>query len=306
MSDNADLKSGSVPEGPFEIAVRGYSRNQVDEFADRVRRRISDLEGSLSRERGEVERLRAELAAALQAPSPKPAHVELSERIAQILRLADEEAREQRSRAAEDIARLRSQAQQEADAMREEARTKVEQLLASARDQADRAVSSARAQAETTISAARAEAERSAAEAHRQAEAAIAGATAKARRVLEEATARADAVNGNAERRLAELTGRHTELMQRLTEMRDIVTGLVARDAAKGSLSDEVASIVAAALASTPAAGGSTKTAGSPVTPGTGGSAERRDAESPAPDMQQAPSDPQPASGPPKKGSAKD
>jgi cell division septum initiation protein DivIVA len=40
MSGNAGSPPGAVTHDPFEIAVRGYSRSQVDEFTTRVGRRI--------------------------------------------------------------------------------------------------------------------------------------------------------------------------------------------------------------------------------------------------------------------------
>ena len=56
--------------------------------------------------------MRRELATARQqALGARPAHEEVSERIAQILKLADDEARSQKTKADEDIARQRNDAQ---------------------------------------------------------------------------------------------------------------------------------------------------------------------------------------------------
>ena len=67
--------------------------------------------------------------------------------------------------------------------------------------------------------------------------------------MLDEATARASAIHDGAERRLNLLTSRHTETMRRLTEIRDVVTNLVASEASRGSLEDEVAKSVANSFA---------------------------------------------------------
>ena len=63
--------------------------------------------------------------------------------------------------------------------------------------------------------------------------------------MLDEATVRATAIHDGAERRLNLLAARHTETMRRLTEVRDVVTNLVAGEASRGSLEDEVARSVA-------------------------------------------------------------
>jgi hypothetical protein len=77
----------------------------------------------------------------------------------------------------------------------------------------------------------------------------VATAKAQAKQQLDEATARATAIHDGAERRLNLLMSRHTEAIRRLTEIRDVVTTLVAGEAARGSLEEEVARAVAAAQA---------------------------------------------------------
>src|SRR5579862_8758156 len=100
MTDNTDLLPDATQEGPFEVQMRGYSRRQVDEFVARSRSHSRDLEERLSRSLDDVERLRLELSSARQAAAGgKPAHEEVSERIAQILKLADDEASAQKKHA---------------------------------------------------------------------------------------------------------------------------------------------------------------------------------------------------------------
>jgi len=99
--------------------------------------------------------------------------------------------------------------------------------------------------------------------------------------MLDEATMRATAIHDGAERRLNLLTSRHTETMRRLTEIRDVVTNLVASETARGSLEDEVAKSVAssvgggtaaAAQAARAGAGdGGRRAPGGPQLPGRGG-----------------------------------
>src|SRR5581483_7670269 len=99
MSENPELLPNPTQADPFEVQMRGYSRRQVDEFVARSRHQARDLEERLSRSLDEVERLRLELSTVRQAAAgSKPAHEEVSERIAQILKLADDEASAQKSR----------------------------------------------------------------------------------------------------------------------------------------------------------------------------------------------------------------
>src|ERR1700727_2640781 len=106
MNDNSDLLPNLVHEDAFEMQMRGYSRRQVDEFIARCRSQIRAGEQRRPGAREEGEQLRRDRATARQqALGAKPAHEEVSERIAQILKLADDEARSQKSKADDDIAK---------------------------------------------------------------------------------------------------------------------------------------------------------------------------------------------------------
>jgi cell division septum initiation protein DivIVA len=276
MSDTTDHLAEAGQEDYYKTTeMRGYNRRRVDEFVASQRNQIRDLEERLSRSLDDNERLRLEVASARQAAASKPAHEEISERVGQILKLADDEAKSQRKFAAEEIAkmrgeakqdtdRLRAEAKQETDKFRAEAQNQAERMLRAAQEQAENSVASARAEAEKTRNSARSEAERSVGEAHKQAETAVASAKAQAKQVLDEATARATAIHDGAERRLNLLMSRHTEAIRRLTEIRDVVTTLVAGEVSRGSLEDEVEKAVASTI-------GEGKAVGRP-----GGSAESR------------------------------
>src|SRR6266516_2612686 len=225
MNDNSDLLPNLSHEDAFEVQMRGYSRRQVDEFIARCRSQIRDLEQRLAHALDDGEELRRHLATARQqALGAKPAHEEVSERIAQILKLADDEARSQKSKAHEDIARQRNDAQSEAEKIRTEAREQAERMLTAAQEQAERAITSARAEAQ-------------------------------AKKALDEATARATAIHDGAERRLNLLSTRHSETIKRLTDILDGVSGLVAAETARMSLEDEVDQNTAKAIAATEANG---------------------------------------------------
>jgi len=250
MNDNSDLLPNLTHEDAFEVQMRGYSRRQVDEFIARCRSQIRDLEQRLARALDDGEELKRDLATARQqALGAKPAHEEVSERISQILKLADDEARSQKSKAHEDIARQRNEAQAEADKVRAEAREQAERMLTAAQEQAERAVTSARSEAEKAVTGARTEAENTTSDARKKSEAVLAGAKAQAKKALDEATARATAIHDGAERRLNLLSTRHSETIKRLSDILDGVSSLVAAETARMSLEDEVDQSTAKAIA---------------------------------------------------------
>jgi cell division septum initiation protein DivIVA len=191
MSEHHDHYADASHEDQFEKEMRGYSRRQVDEFVARARSQSRELEDRLSRALDDNERLRLELSSARQAADEKPAHAEISERVGQILKLADDEAKAQKGRAADEIAKLRNEAKTETDKLRAqakqetekfqaEAQEQAERMLGAAQEQAENSIASSRAEAEKTRTAARTEAERSVGDAHKQAETTLSTAKAQA------------------------------------------------------------------------------------------------------------------------------
>ncbi|HTR95041.1 MAG TPA: hypothetical protein VMI73_25205 [Trebonia sp.] len=248
MNENSDLLPNLLHE-EFEMQMRGYSRRQVDDFVARRNNEIRELEQRLARTLDESEHLRRELSTVRQqALSGRPAHEEVSERIAQILKLADDEAKAQKNKADDDIAKQRSDAHQESERVRAEAREQAERMLTAAQEQAERTISAARNDADKTRTAARTEADRLTSDTQRKSDAALAQAKSQAKRVLDEATARATAIHDGAERRLNLLSTRHAETVRRLTDILDGVQGLVAAEAARMSLEEEVNQSVSRAV----------------------------------------------------------
>ena len=290
MNDNSDLLPNLSHDDAFEVQLRGYSRRQVDEFLARCRSQIRELEQRLARSLDESEALRRDLASARQqALGAKPAHEEVSERISQILKLADDEARSQKSKAGDEIAQLRSEAQAESDRVRGEAREQSERMLTAAQEQAERAITTARAEAEKVRNAARAEAERATStargeaervtttartdaertttEAQKKADNALATAKAQAKKALDEATARATAIHDGAERRLNHLSTRHSETIKRLTDILEGVSELVESENARPSLEDEVSQTAAKTMVNGESASGQPQSHGSHAAP---------------------------------------
>jgi cell division septum initiation protein DivIVA len=237
-------------DDPFDSERRGYARRQVDEYIAWRNGQIRELESKLTQGLTEIERLRRELTEAREAGG-RPAHEEVSERVGQILKLAADEAKAERERGGAEVAKMREAAKaetdtlradvkEETDRLRAEAQDRAERMLTAAQEQSDRAVSSARAEADSLVAAAQQSAEQTVAEATKHADSTVSVAIAQAKQQLDDATARATAIHDGAERRLNLLISRHTETVRRLTEIRDVVTSLVAGETARGSLEDEV------------------------------------------------------------------
>jgi len=248
MSEHSEL----LPEGgmEWEREVRGYNRQQVDNYVAWRTGQVRELESRLSQSLGEIEHLRQEVADARQ-DARRPAHEEISERVGQILKLAADEAKSDRERGMADANDLREAAKVETEKLRAdvtkdverlktEAQERAERMLTAAQEQADRAVATARSEAEEMVSTAHAAAEKTVSEANQHAESTVSAALAQAKQQLDDATARATAIHDGAERRLNLLISRHTETVRRLTEIRDVVTGLVSGEVSRGSLEDEV------------------------------------------------------------------
>jgi cell division septum initiation protein DivIVA len=248
MTHDANLMSELGGEDAFDVRIRGYSRTQVSEFVASSRRQIRDLQERLSRSVDETERLRRELSAARLEVTSKPVHEEISERVSQILKLAGEEAKTRRSRAQQEIAKLREQSQRETDRFQAQAREQTERMLASAQEQAEHAIAAARAKAEQVRNLARIDSERAVSEAAREADTTLASAKAQAQQILG-AAARASSVHDGAGSRLNLPASRHAEMMRRLTEIRDVVSNLVASETAGSPLPEETAKPVGLAPA---------------------------------------------------------
>jgi cell division septum initiation protein DivIVA len=248
MNENSDLLPNLLHE-EFEMQMRGYSRRQVDDFVARRNNEIRELEQRLARTLDDSEHLRRELSTVRQqALSGRPAHEEVSERISQILKLADDEAHAQKNKADDDIAKQRADAQQESERVRTDASEQAQRMLTAAQEQAERTISAARSDADQTRTGARTEADRLTSETRKKADAALAQAKAQAKKVLDEATARATAIHDGAERRLNLLSTRHAETVRRLSDILDGVQGLVSAEAARMSLEEEVNQTVSRAI----------------------------------------------------------
>ncbi len=229
MEDQTAILANAMHQDPFELVMRGYNRRQVDEYVTRTRDQVRDLESRLAHALDGVEKSRRELAGVKDQFASRPAHEEVSERLSQILRLAAEEAEQERAKAEGEITQLRETAEEEIGTLVQQAREEADQILSSAREEADAALNSARQESQRLLDSSREEAEH-----------VVAEATDHAERVRRQAEHRASVVNGVLTDRLAALTDAHGLAVRRLAEIHGTLADLLHGEAEAGPLASAV------------------------------------------------------------------
>ncbi|MGN9843029.1 hypothetical protein ACTMTI_33390 [Nonomuraea sp. H19] len=264
-----------MQEDTFEVVMRGYNRRQVHDYMIRTRNQIRDLEERLARAIEQAEQGRIELAEARRRMVEAPqSYDDLSPRLAQILKLGEEEAAAKRSDAEAEAASVRDAAKSEADRLLTSSRETADKILTSAQAEAERRVNEATqaaermlaqagADAEEQLGAARAEAEESVREASAEAERLVSAAQSESEQLLQSANAQAEqlltgarneaesmlavaqqrtaTLDEQAGRRVEYLTNTHTEVVRRLNEISSVLGDLMHSESAAGPLVPEAA-----------------------------------------------------------------
>jgi DivIVA domain-containing protein len=240
----------SEPQQPFDQALRGYSKPQVDAYVERIRGLLDELEGRLHK----ID----EAAKPLTHPSERredSVFAALGERITNILQTAQDEADERLRRVDGDAQAIVEDARARAVAVRREAEAEAEDLRAAvqgARNEADRIRASARQEADELLQRARQRAEE-------HAERVVAQAETEARRVLDAAAESTrkqeeewDARQREYESTIAGLEERHTRIVRSLAELRasldaepEVVAAAGQRDGAEVAEEDQANATVA-------------------------------------------------------------
>lgn len=188
---------GVTDQYGFRVVRRGYDRAAVDAFAHQAHAEITDL-------RRRYETLAAHYAELQSAkPAPPPAETDFSSlggRAQEILRIAEEQARELTAEAAADSDRLAEQTEMELRMLREHAEAELEQVRAAELDRLAGLRRQAEHEAGVRLAAAEAEAEQLQAAARLAAAAVRTEAEGDARATLESAQLRASGVLADAER----------------------------------------------------------------------------------------------------------
>ncbi|MEV0235172.1 hypothetical protein [Nonomuraea sp. NPDC050786] len=264
-----------MQEDTFEVVMRGYNRRQVHDYMIRTRNQIRDLEERLARAIDQAEQGRIELAEARRRMVETPQNYEdLSPRLAQILRLGEEEAAAKREDAEAEAASVRDAAKSEADRLLTTSRETADKILTSAQAEAERRVNEAtqaaegmlaqagtdaeeqlaaarteaedllresRAEAERLITAAQAEAEQLVQSANAQADKLVSEARDESEAMLTSARQRTATLDEQAGRRVEYLTNTHTEVVRRLTEIGSVLGDLMRKESTAGALIPESA-----------------------------------------------------------------
>lgn len=219
-------------EPTFTVAMRGYDRQQVDDYTATLRRMLDDAQRrayDAAEAQSVMEGANGRGTANGGPPAPPgdpsdtSAYAGLGAHIETMLRLAEQQSAEQRQRGEAEGAEAVRRAEEEAEAIRRSATEDVEEVRerrASAQREAKTILDTAREQAEDLLSRARRHAED-------QAEGIVTQAEADAKRVLEEARETGVARVAEAEARRQELgtaietlTDRHRRIMEDLARVR--------------------------------------------------------------------------------------
>ncbi|WP_046470464.1 coiled-coil domain-containing protein [Allosalinactinospora lopnorensis] len=192
----------------------GYDKRQVDDFVVRNHNQIRDLQERLARAHDELEQLRRELAEVKEKAAEKPEHEQISARMAEILRIAEEEAKDKRSKIDDEVESIRKKAEEAANKRVKDAEEHAERVVSSARSEATEMVSGAKKEAEQLRSQAKQDSERR----------------------VSDAEVRAKKINDTADRRLATLTATHDEAVRRLGDMHGTLAELLRAEKEAGPL----------------------------------------------------------------------
>jgi len=213
MNDAADdlvpLDNGEAAD--FDVALRGYNKQQVDDYLYRVELALTDADqrhaedgerlSALQARMQEVEERLAETARRADG-QPEPASL-LMGRLAQMLALAEAEATTLRESGQQEVAALREDAEAEVAALREKARAKADGIITAAEERASQENGEQAArleQREKEVSEAAEQADQATLQAQRDAEALRAQTQREAESALASARRDADATRAAAER----------------------------------------------------------------------------------------------------------
>jgi cell division septum initiation protein DivIVA len=250
----------STPEGgadqPFDTALRGYERRQVDDFVAARSKEVARLKSQLADERRQRQAAteRADAAAtelrevrARSAHEPADPQESFGFRAEKLLRMAEQEAVEIRSNASRESASIIEQARKEAEQHRHE----VEQTLISRASlleqqaaQRSSEIQEREQQVADQLSAAREQADQMHAAASRAAERLRQESEAAAEETRARAEAAAQRQRDSASQEIARLTALQQDVRTELARLAEVLTNELeadsSRNSAKRGLSDSL------------------------------------------------------------------
>jgi peptidoglycan DL-endopeptidase CwlO len=141
----------------FQTVMHGYDKRQVEGYVAELQARIGALEAELEHAHRAALAAGADDRVATQRQECGP-HDQISSRMMQILRLADDEAQQARDEAAHHAAAVRERAQAEARGILEGAQSTAEEVLRAAMRRSQEELAAARVATSRLIRSAREEA----------------------------------------------------------------------------------------------------------------------------------------------------
>src|SRR5919202_275948 len=213
----------------FETVIRGYHKRQVEDYVAWLQEQVSAVKAELLDARRELAVAREDLVDTKAQLQTRPQHEEVSLRMAQILRLAEEEAQQERDAAAMQAGGVLEQARAEAHASLEAAQQAAAEIVERARRESDDALAGARAEANRLVDTAR-----------QQAEATMSDARERAERVLADADRRTEQITTLQQKRLSAVLGAHEDVISRLEAVRGVIGEVLVQDRDLGDPASEV------------------------------------------------------------------
>jgi hypothetical protein len=210
-------------ENLFETVFKGYAKRQVEDYIAWLQEQVSAAKAELTDARRELATARNDLVETRAQLQTRPAHEEISVRMAQILRLAEEEAQQERDAGAQQAASVLEQARGEARAALEAAHANSAEIVRAARRECDDELAGARAEANRLVETAR-----------RQAEGTMSDARERAQRALADADRRTEQITALQQRRLAAVLSAHEDVVRRLEAARSVIGEILVQDREQG------------------------------------------------------------------------
>lgn len=213
-----------VIDEPFAVAFRGYDRQQVDD-------RIEDLKGRVGKLRIRAEAAEAELTAALSRlkdvdVAPAESESGFGVRVEKVLRLAEQEAADVRTKAAKEASEVLERARAEAEAHRHEVEQSLIARVAQLDHEAARrtaALNEREQEIADTLAAAREEADGIRRDAERDAAAEVSRADERAKRLLADAEKAAQQRREAAEREVQRLSGIRDDVRSQMADLQRVL-----------------------------------------------------------------------------------
>jgi cell division septum initiation protein DivIVA len=203
--------------------VRGYDKRRVEDYAAWLREQLSAAQGELADAHRELAAARDESVALQQQLQNPPRHEHVSARMAEILRLAQEEAEQEREKAAHIAAGIHERTQVEAREVVNQAQLKATDMVRDTRRCSEDALTVARQNAKQLIETARDEAD-----------ATLAQARERSQRVLNDTDRRSRQIMALQQRRLTRVVAAHKDSMRWVEVASTVINGHLAQDREQG------------------------------------------------------------------------